>query len=65
MRENGKKMIRTGQFEPGSRIYVQECRKCGKKHESTYVLFVCQNREDHCDGTMSVVQNSYDFKTAT
>ena len=38
MKRNDKKMIRVGQFDPDSRVYVQECRKCGTKHESTHVL---------------------------
>ncbi len=60
MKRNDKKMIRVGQFDPDSRVYVQECRKCGTKHESTHVLFVCQNREVHCDGTMTPVLETYD-----
>ena len=60
-RGSDKKMIRVGQFEPGFQVYVQECNKCGTRHESTHVLFACQNREDHCNGTMSIVQESYNL----
>lgn len=61
-RERHKKVIRTGQFDPGSRVYIQECRKCGKKHESTHVLFLCQDRETPCNGTMSIVRQIYDIE---
>ncbi len=52
-----RKIIRVGVFSPGVRIYVQECRKCGAIHKSTHVLFVCQNREEHCNGTMTAVSS--------
>jgi len=64
-RGNHKKVIRTGQFDPGLRVYVQECRKCRMKHESTHVLFLCQDRETPCNGTMSIVQDFYDIESAT
>lgn len=62
---NNKKPIKTGKFEFGVRVYIQECRKCATKHESTHVLFVCQDRDAHCDGAMSAVLGEYDLETVT
>ncbi len=64
-RRGEKKVIKVGQFEVGSRVYVQECRKCGARHESTRVLFLCQNRDVHCNGAMTPVQDSYDVESVT
>lgn len=56
------KVIKVGQFNTGSRIYIQECRKCGARHESTHILFICQNREPCCNGTMTPVRDFYDVE---
>lgn len=56
-------MIQIGQFEPGARVYIQECRKCGMRHESTHILFTCQNRDAHCNGVMTPVKDSYDVES--
>ena len=61
---NNRKTIKTGMFELGMRIYIQECRKWNVRHESAHVLFVCQNRDIHCSGAMSAVLDSYDLKTS-
>ncbi len=59
MRNEDKRVIKTGKIEPGSAVFVQICRKCSIKHETTHVLFVCQDRDNHCNGTMTVVLDVY------
>lgn len=54
-----RQLIKVGQFEEGACVFVQDCRKCETRHESTYVLFACQNRDAHCNGAMTAVLESY------
>lgn len=61
MQKNDKseERIPVGEFRPGVRIIIQQCRKCSVRTESDHLLVTCPKRKPYCDGLMSIEIDYY------